>query len=123
MPTCEDCRAWVYDPKRNWERTEKPRGNPLRRIRGSPTPCAVCPKAIDNRPAPEADLSDRNWQAWRHYQECRATGQFPADALVRRNAGLIRQIEDQAARADMARLVQAMTAAAVMGGLQRGSRT
>lgn len=50
-------------------------------------------------------------------------GRFPDDAIVRRNAGLIRQVEEQAGRADLARLVQAVTAAAVVGGVSRGSRT
>jgi hypothetical protein len=80
----------------------------------------VCPKAVDHRQTPEADLSDRNWAAWQHYQQCKAVGQFPHDAVVRRNAGLIRQVEDQAARGDMARLVQVMAVAAVAGGVSRG---
>lgn len=117
IPTCEDCRRWVYDPKDNWRRTEKPKGNPLARIKGTPTPCGTCPKSEGGKPTPVADLSERNWQAYQHYQECRAVGEFPRDAIVRRNAAVIRQIEDQAARCEAVRLTQAL---ALVGGLGRG---
>lgn len=32
--------------------------------------------------------------AYRHYLECKATGHFPDDPIVRQNAGTIRMIED-----------------------------
>ena len=32
--------------------------------------------------------------AYRHYMECKAVGRFPDDPIVRRNAGIIRRIED-----------------------------
>lgn len=38
--------------------------------------------------------------AYQHYRECRATGWFPDDALVRQNAAAIRNLEEQRARAD-----------------------
>ena len=49
-------------------------------------------------PNPAAELSAWNWQAYEHYCECKAVGQFPDDAIVRRNAGLIRMVEDSVAR-------------------------
>lgn len=36
--------------------------------------------------------------AYVHYLECRATGTFPDDPLVRRNAAAIRAVEDSVAR-------------------------
>lgn len=90
IPTCDDCQTWVYD--REWRRGE-------RREYGNATPCRRCPKGkLDARPHPEKDLSDRNWQAWMHYQECRAVNHFPDDPIVRRNAAIIRAAEDSAAR-------------------------
>lgn len=35
------------------------------------------------------ELSERNLLALQHYQRCKAVGQFPDDALVRRNAAII----------------------------------
>jgi hypothetical protein len=50
-------------------------------------------------------LNDINREAYRHYSECRATGSFPDDPIVRRNAALIRAQEDQAAQHDATRLL------------------
>jgi hypothetical protein len=50
-------------------------------------------------------LSDINRDAYRHYRECRATGNFPDDPIVRRNAALIREQEDQASHHDAVRLL------------------
>lgn len=48
-------------------------------------------------------LSEQNWQAYTHYLECRAVGEFPNDPIVRRHARLIRQIEDAADRQTLLR--------------------
>lgn len=38
-------------------------------------------------------LSDKNRQAYWHYRQCKAIGQFPADdAIVRRNAAIIASV-------------------------------
>jgi hypothetical protein len=42
-------------------------------------------------------MSDKNFAAWRHYRQCRAVGIFPDDPIVRRNAEIIREIEDEKA--------------------------
>jgi hypothetical protein len=44
------------------------------------------------------ELSAKNQQAYHHYLECKAVGRFPEDAIVIRNAGLIRQAEEIAER-------------------------
>lgn len=66
------------------------------------TPCSTCPKVPDDASAKTrehaVELSDRNRQAYEHYRECRAVGEWPRDWLVRRNARLIREIEDMAER-------------------------
>jgi len=56
-------------------------------------PCRLsgCPKGT---PENSIELSQKNLQAWHHYQECRAVGNFPDDPIVRRNAALIKRIED-----------------------------
>lgn len=62
----------------------------------SPVPCDTamgCPKGHYND---QKSLSARNAMAFIHYQECRATGIFPNDPVVRKNARLIRMVEDGA---------------------------
>jgi len=57
-------------------------------------PCRIaglgCPKGT---PEDQKGLSAMNHAAWRHDRECRATGQFPNDPIVRRNAALISAVE------------------------------
>ena len=76
-------------------------GEKVPRIAGQPTPCRFCPKIPKGQePKPEnaVELTMRNWQAYQHYLECKAVGAFPDDPIVRRNAMLIRQVEDSARR-------------------------
>lgn len=94
---CEDCKAWMYDEETG-ERALR-HGRPIKRA-GKP-PCGFptgpdttrCPKGT-----PEAgiELSERNWLAWQHYQECAAVGQFPDDPIVKRNAAIISRVEKAA---------------------------
>ena len=101
VPSCRDCQKWMYD--RDWRRIEKWRRTdeglkrlPIARSPGHPLPCGTCPKSgpQDGRPHPEKELSWRNQRCFLHYLECKATGSFPDDPIVRRNAGLIRSVED-----------------------------
>lgn len=89
---CGHCQKFHYD-----ERTGKVReyrGLPVVRPKGTLTPCRYstgCPKGT---PENQKALSKKNMKAYQHYQECRATGQFPDDPIVRRNAAIIRQVEE-----------------------------
>lgn len=51
----------------------------------------------ERSPATAEELSEKNWRAWGFHQECAAVGKFPDDDIVRRNAALIKRIEDMAA--------------------------
>ena len=76
-------------------------GKPVPRPRGAPLPCSTCPKippGTDPHPDNAVELGERELAAWEHYRECRAVGAFPDDPLVRRNAAIIRQVEDSAER-------------------------
>ena len=57
-------------------------------------PSRGCPKGSPENPK---TLLPCNEIAYEHYRECRAVGQFPDDPIVRRNAAIIRGIEDDAA--------------------------
>ena len=97
---CLQCQQYVYD-----EATGRPFEHPphskrlVPRPDGAPPPCRIaglgCPKGTPENPL---SLSDLNREAYRHYRECRATGSFPDDPIVRRNAAIIRREEDRANR-------------------------
>lgn len=90
--SCDSCRAWFWDPitGRNAQRP------PVRRPEGAPLLCEIpmpprvsaCPKGHYSKPL---TFSPKNLQAYRHFRECEATGSFPDDPIVRRNAAIIRE--------------------------------
>lgn len=107
--SCEDCQKHLfYDrgPGDFGSRVERG-GKPVKRPKGNRPPCGWCPKiAPGDEPKPEnaQELSEKNIVAFTHYLECKAVGAFPADAIVMRNAALIRAAEDLATRAHEARV-------------------
>lgn len=50
-----------------------------------------CPKGTPDKPN---SLNESNQQCYEFYKECRAVGEFPHDPVVRRNAAVIREVED-----------------------------
>lgn len=74
-------------------------GKPSPRPKGSKPPCAWCPKIFpgdDPNPDNAQELSETNQQVYRHYLECKAVGQWPADPICRYHARLCQSIEDVA---------------------------
>lgn len=94
---CRDCQKYVYD-ERSGARAAH-RGQPVARPPGTRPPCgydaAACPKGS---PTAGRELTPANWQAYVHYLQCKATGRFPDDPIVVRNAGVIRLVEDSLER-------------------------
>lgn len=92
---CGDCQKHHYDEKTGKRREY--RGLPIVRPKGTNPPCRIredgCPKGT---PENQKSLSSKNMRAYHHYLECRAVNQFPGDPIVRRNAAIIRQVEDAA---------------------------
>ncbi|QDU06832.1 hypothetical protein [Gimesia aquarii] len=89
---CEHCLKYIYD-----EKTGKPRerhGEYFERLPTVPAPCrrGGCPKGTPENPKV---LSPKNMQAYQHWKECKAVGQFPDDEIVKRNAAMIQEIHDQ----------------------------
>ena len=74
--------------------------------RAGPPPCQLdigCAKGtIDGQKV----LTPRNEKAVDHFMECRAVGQFPDDAQVRRNARIIDETERALDRQDTQRVAQ-----------------
>ncbi len=104
--SCNDCVTWLYDDDGN---VSKRCGVPNRRPKGVPTPCFKCPKIPSGAAPPDrsnaVELTERNFAAYVHYLECRAVGQFPADPIVRRNARILRAIQDEAEQKPLHKLI------------------
>jgi len=104
---------YVYDEATGHPYQNPPRsGRLVARPQGAFPPCRIagvgCPKGTPENPLA---LSAANLAAWRHYRECRATGRFPDDPLVRRNAAIICEVEEAIERRQWAEFRHAVLAA------------
>lgn len=100
--SCEDCKKYVYNHETGVkEEFPEGSGKPVLRIKGSLPPCAMGPTACAKvSPEAEIELNERNKQAYLHYLECRAVGDFPDDPLVKYHAAIIRSVEDESDRSE-----------------------
>lgn len=92
---CGHCQRFLYDETTGEPELKRDRSGPRERDASCPPPCRTregCPKGT---PETSKALTAQNWAAYEHYQECRAVGEFPDDAIVRKNAALIRTVEDR----------------------------
>jgi len=89
MLPCSECQQWVHDLK-----TGKPTLYGGQKVKQHPSgpPCVqepgICPKG---KPG-ESDLTDQNERVWQHFRQCRATGEFPDDGIVKRHAAILEPI-------------------------------
>lgn len=106
--SCADCQKYLYydrGPDDFGVRVERG-GQPVPRQKGQKTPCYMCAKIPPGEakvPSSAVELSEKNMAAYFHYLECKAVGEFPHDAIVQRNASLIRAAEDVADRVQQTR--------------------
>jgi len=111
--SCSDCQKYLYldrGPGQFGKRVERA-GIPTLRPKGVKTPCMWCPKippGVKPIPTNAVEMDDKAYAAYLHYLECKAVGGFPHDAIVRRNAAIIRQAEDAAERMRQTRSGHAM---------------
>ncbi len=100
LPACAECQQWVYDIKTGKRKTHG--GQDIPRGRGSPLPCASCPKGKpDSQPHPEKELSDAGWTAYRYVQDVETdpAGQFiPRDRVTLRAVALVRGVREELER-------------------------
>lgn len=92
---CNDCHQFLYDID-----TGKPqlwRGKPAKRPAHVPPPCKKCPK---QGPDKHTTLTIGNQDCVQHYLECKATGHFPDDPLVRRHAAILQMVEREVEKHD-----------------------
>jgi hypothetical protein len=102
------CHEWLYDEKTgSIDRTQD--GTPLKRPSAGVVSVPPCrqPKGSCPKGTPEAkkSLTPQNEKCYRHYLECQATGQWPEDAIVRRHAGILSNLEQHVERMRQQRLV------------------
>lgn len=118
--SCADCIRYVHDDKGpgHFGAVVTRGGRPVPRLKGMKPPCHWCEKIPDGEepvPSSAAELTAANLQAYLHYLECKAVGAFPDDAIVRRNAAIIRRCEDTAERIHSVR-GGLMTLGMILGG-------
>lgn len=103
--TCENCATYLHDD--DGEITRR-MGLPVLRPPGCETPCDRCPKIPVGSPKTREhaiEWTDDTHRTYEHYRECRAVGSFPNDWLVRRDAAIVRDIEDEFERRPLERLL------------------
>ena len=89
---CEDCKQWVYNEETG-QRDEKG-GKPVPRYSGIKPPCGYSSQGCaKGTPENSVGLTEQNTMAYQFIRECRAVGRFPDDAIVRHNAALIEEVE------------------------------
>jgi hypothetical protein len=91
-------------------------------------PCHICPKIPKNKPKHKAfayDLSPKLQKTLKFYRECKATGYFPDDPIVKWAAGIISEamesIDPKAQRLEQL-IVQAIQMKVVENALPHGRR-
>lgn len=97
---CGHCSQFIYNEKTGEPDTYFGKLIPRK---GSLPPCrfkGADGKSLCKKGTPEESnaLNQQNQRVYQHYLECKAIGHFPDDAIVRRNASLIRQVEDSVQR-------------------------
>lgn len=90
--SCEHCKLWYYNEETGLPILRGGEKQPRDGVTLCQTP-AGCPKGTPENPK---SLSPKNRLAWNHFRGCAATGTFPDDPIVQRNARLIRKAMAQA---------------------------
>lgn len=111
--SCSDCVAWMYDDRGGQfgKLITRRDGSKIPRGKGA-TPCRFCPKipaGAEPRPENAIEMDEQGHQTVAFYRECRAVGEFPGDAIVRRNAAIIRDVEDLVEKVERRKDLMAIT--------------
>lgn len=105
---CEECKKFVFNLDTGEKETYRSGPTrellPVERLPSVPTPCNKCPKQSPEK-AKEIELTEKNWAAFAHYQQCKAVGLTEAerrDPIVRRNFALMDRLTAERDRRDQA---------------------
>lgn len=94
--SCVDCkRFWFRESDGEIIRSNST-GEPM--LREGMTMCETEAGCLKGTPEKQKSLSKQNRWAYLHYQECKAIGSFPDDAIVRSNAMVIERAIAQSVR-------------------------
>jgi hypothetical protein len=91
---CEQCKIWWYD--HNKGTIVRSQGKRQKRPQRTPLPCETSIGCVKGTPEKSRALSPKNKLAYRHYLMCKATGSFPQDDTVVKNAMIIAGVEQRA---------------------------
>jgi len=111
VPTCDDCKHWMYDSK-TWQRNK--RGTRfVRRPQHVKPPCRACPKCQDEKtPSPAVGqrntLNRRNQETLQRFHEHQAAGGPVDDPITRKNFGIIQQMFDVYQRSQARAIIEVM---------------
>lgn len=94
--SCADCQKWWY--REDDGTIEKEDGRKALRPVEFPPMCRTRDGCPVGTPENSRRLTPRNVMAWQHFQRCEAIGKWPDDAIVARNALVIRRARDDAQR-------------------------
>lgn len=99
---CESCQKYDYNEETGELKRQKfGEQLPIVRHPRNLPPCRVksegCPKGTPEKPR---SLNPRNLKAYYHYLQCKATGHWPDDGIVRENAAIIEAAYQLAERLD-----------------------
>jgi len=87
---CGDCQKHWYNESTGDVIKENSTGLPMERI--SPPACRTQTGCLKGTPERQRSLNRANRMAVKHYFECRATGTFPDDPLVKEHAVIIERV-------------------------------
>jgi hypothetical protein len=88
--SCDECRKYWYDE--NGERVTY-NGKYIERVDESPVACDTTFGCLAGHYLNQLRLTPVNKMAYLHFQDCQATGNFPDDPIVARNARIIKSAE------------------------------
>ena len=113
---CDVCAKWLFNEKTEQSRrpTTASRSGDRRPALSRFLHAAKCGAVAPGTPDAKRSLTPQNERCYQHYLQCKATNQWPDDAIVRINAGLIRGVEEQVQRLEQKRTRLLLEAALTM---------
>lgn len=120
LPSCKDCQLYLYDPK-SWEVEKDENGQPRKRWKGCPLPCATCPKippGVEPIPANARELDDRGKSIY-HYNlmlKEDVTAILPRDSITVANGAICSEVGRVLERAEHFEMMSTVNRAVIIAG-------
>ncbi len=114
---------YQYDSKGEVVTRPKIGGRKIERQPLEVLPCGECPKipkGMEPSPRNAVEMTERSWQVYNHWTEAVAVGftdEEQADAIVRQNASILREIDQERAKQPLYQLGPMMASMAAMSSM------